>query len=114
MFRVFAEPEPAAAPAGLAENVRAGAYDGRLALRELVQLAADTTFGILGALVRPHRIRWRPFAMQCLDIGARALPIVALIVFLVGLTVAFQAAFQLRQFGAAIYVADLTAVSVVR
>jgi phospholipid/cholesterol/gamma-HCH transport system permease protein len=94
--------------------VGAGAFSGRAALRAFLQLAADTTFGLLGALFRPDRIRWRPLFLQCLDIGARALPIVALIVFLVGLTVAFQAAYQLQQFGAAIYVADLTAVSVVR
>ena len=52
--------------------------------------------------------------MQAGDIGANALRIVALITFLVGLTVAFQSAYQLRQFGAAIYVADLTAVGMVR
>jgi phospholipid/cholesterol/gamma-HCH transport system permease protein len=51
---------------------------------------------------------------QSIDIGSRAIGIVGLITFLVGLTVAFQSAHQLRQFGAAIFVADLTAVSMVR
>jgi phospholipid/cholesterol/gamma-HCH transport system permease protein len=43
-----------------------------------------------------------------------ALPIVSLISFLVGLIMAYQAAVQLRQFGADIYVADLVGLSVVR
>jgi phospholipid/cholesterol/gamma-HCH transport system permease protein len=96
------------------EGLGAGVYDARGAARELAQLAADATFAVFGALARPARIRWAALVEQSIDIGSRALGIVALIVFLVGLTVAFQAAYQLRQFGAAIFVADLTAVSVVR
>jgi phospholipid/cholesterol/gamma-HCH transport system permease protein len=48
------------------------------------------------------------------DSGPQALGIVALINFLVGLILAFVGAVQLRQFGAAIYVADLVAVGTVR
>jgi phospholipid/cholesterol/gamma-HCH transport system permease protein len=43
-----------------------------------------------------------------------ALPIVSLISILVGLTLAYQAAVELRQFGADIYVADLVGLSIVR
>lgn len=43
-----------------------------------------------------------------------ALPIVSLISLLVGLIMAYQAAVQLRQFGADIYVADLVGLAVVR
>lgn len=45
------------------------------------------------------------------DCGPRALPIVSLISFLVGLILAFVGAVQLRQFGAQIYVADLVAIA---
>jgi phospholipid/cholesterol/gamma-HCH transport system permease protein len=48
------------------------------------------------------------------DCGARALGIVSLISFLVGLILAFVGAAQLRQFGAGIYVANLVGVAVVR
>jgi phospholipid/cholesterol/gamma-HCH transport system permease protein len=114
MFRVGPDSAPAAAPTGVIENLGAQIYVGRDSLRDLLQLAADATFALVGAVLRPRRLRWDALIEQSLDIGARALRIVALIVFLVGLTVAFQSAYQLRQFGAAIYVADLTAVSVVR
>ena len=43
-----------------------------------------------------------------------SLPIVSLVSFLVGVILAFQAAVQLRQFGAAIFVADLVGLAVVR
>ncbi len=46
--------------------------------------------------------------------GAEALPIVTLISFLVGLILAFVGAIQLQQFGAAIYVADLVGIAMVR
>ncbi|HXZ88279.1 MAG TPA: ABC transporter permease [Candidatus Binataceae bacterium] len=48
---------------------------------------------------------------QC---GASALGIVTLISFLVGMILAFMGAVQLQQFGAAIYVADLVGIGMVR
>jgi len=81
---------------------------------DFLQLAADATFAIAACIRSPRKMRWRALAEQSIDIGSRALAIVGLITFLVGLTVAFQSAHQLRQFGAAIFVADLTAVSMLR
>jgi len=46
--------------------------------------------------------------------GAQALGIITLISFLVGLILAFVGAVQLQQFGAAIYVADLVGIAMVR
>ncbi len=48
------------------------------------------------------------------DCGPRALPIVSLISFLVGLILAFVGAVQLRPFGAQIYVADMVGLGMVR
>ncbi len=48
------------------------------------------------------------------DCGPKALPIVTLISFLVGLILAFMGAVQLRTFGAQIYVADLVAIGTTR
>ena len=114
MSRVVPTPEEPAAPSGLVENLGGSLYSGRDAAREFLQLAADASFAVVGAILHPKRLRWAALVEQALHIGSNALRIVALIVFLVGLTVAFQSAYQLQQFGAAIYVADLTAVSVVR
>jgi phospholipid/cholesterol/gamma-HCH transport system permease protein len=114
LFRVAPDAGPPPRPNTLFEGLGEGVYTARDGARDLLQLAADATFALLGALANPRRLRLAAIVEQCIDIGSRALGIVALITFLVGLTVAFQSAYQLRQFGAAIYVADLTAVSVVR
>lgn len=69
----------------------------------------------VGRLIRePRKFRWRDCLDEMQQCGAMALPIVSLISFLVGLIMAYQAAVQLRQFGADIYVADLVGLSVVR
>jgi phospholipid/cholesterol/gamma-HCH transport system permease protein len=48
------------------------------------------------------------------DCGSRALPIVSLISFLVGLILAFVGSVQLKMFGAEIYVASLVGIAMVR
>jgi len=60
------------------------------------------------------RLRRSDLAVAIEDCGPRALPIVALIAFLVGLILSFVGAIQLKQFGAAIYVANLVGIAMVR
>ena len=74
----------------------------------------ETVIGVIRLIPRPHKFRWRDCFNEMQQCGAMALPIVSLISFLVGLIMAYQAAVQLRQFGADIYVADLVGLSVVR
>ncbi len=69
----------------------------------------------LGRLVRGKaRFRGVDLAVAIQDAGAKAFGIVALISFLVGVILAFMGAVQLEQFGAAIYVADLVGIGMVR
>jgi len=51
---------------------------------------------------------------QAMDVGVRALPILSLITFFIGLILALQAAYELRRFGAMNYVATAVAVSMSR
>lgn len=80
----------------------------------MVDFFGQTLFALGGALRRPWAFRWRECLEEMYACGARGLPIIGLISFLVGLIMAFQAAVQLRQFGADIYVADLVGLAVVR
>ena len=69
----------------------------------------------LGRFVRGKaRFRGVDMALAIQDCGAKAFGIVTLISFLVGVILAFMGAVQLEQFGAAIYVADLVGVGMVR
>ena len=66
------------------------------------------------SLRHPRRVRWGEIVFLVQRSGAEALPIVALLSFLVGLTTAFSAAVQLRQFGADIFIADLVGIGMTR
>lgn len=59
-------------------------------------------------------IRWQEFGNLLQEVGVHALPIVALISFLVGLIISFISILQLEQFGASIYVADLVGIAMMR
>ena len=48
------------------------------------------------------------------EVGFKAIPIVALMGFLIGVVLAFQGATQLKQFGAEIFVVELISISVLR
>jgi phospholipid/cholesterol/gamma-HCH transport system permease protein len=62
----------------------------------------------------PGRVNWSDVPRLMERAGADGIPIVLMINFLVGLVTAFQAAIQLKQFGANIFVADLVGLSVTR
>ena len=59
-------------------------------------------------------LRMRDLLSVCRSCGASALPIVTLISFLTGLTLAFVGSVQLEKFNAKIYVADLVCLAMVR
>jgi len=59
-------------------------------------------------------MRWRDFFESARNCSASALPIVTLISFLTGLTMAFVGSVQLEKFNAKIYVADLVSLAMVR
>jgi phospholipid/cholesterol/gamma-HCH transport system permease protein len=91
--------------------------------REAIALFGETKgldfVGDLGvaafqALRRPLAVNWRDVPRLMERAGADGLPIVLMINFLVGLVTAFQAAIQLKQFGANIFVADLVGISITR
>jgi len=82
--------------------------------REFLAFLGEATVS-LGRLVT-GRARYRrvDLLIEVQDAGARALPIVTLISFLVGLIMAFVGAVSLQQFGAGIYVANMVAVAMAR
>ena len=114
LYRVPADLPPAIPGPGVFESLGAAVWASGGVCREFTVLAADATIGALAAFLRPGRMRWPAVVRECSLMGSQALGIVGLITFLIGLTLAFQSAYQLRQFGAAIYVATLTAISMVR
>ncbi len=81
------------------------------ALASLGGQAAYSTFvgPLRGKPLRIHRA-----VSQAMDVGVRALPILSLITFFIGLILALQSAYELRKFGAITYVASAVAISMSR
>ncbi|MBW4051669.1 MAG: MlaE family lipid ABC transporter permease subunit [Proteobacteria bacterium] len=68
----------------------------------------------LRALPHPKGLRPISIARHVYDTGITAMPIVALIAFLISVIIAYMSAEQLRSFGADIFVADLVTIGVLR
>jgi phospholipid/cholesterol/gamma-HCH transport system permease protein len=82
--------------------------------KEISQFVGECVIGAFRLLKSPHKFRWRDCIYEMEHCGAMALPIVSLISFLVGVTLAYTGALVLRQYGGDIYVADLIGLAVVR
>jgi len=80
----------------------------------LVSFVGELCVALVHAAVHPRSVRWRDALAVAEVVGVNALPIVALISFLMGLIMAFQAAIPLRQFGAELFIANLIGLSMLR
>ena len=93
---------------------------GRAASRSARTATALTSFlgqvvaTLAGIVIHPRRLRLTSVVHHCQEVGLNAVPIVALMAFLIGVVLAFQGSAQLRQFGAEVFVVDLIAISVLR
>lgn len=86
----------------------------RNAMLSIFSFFGEWIVSILLLLSGRSKMRLQDFALCCRSCGASALPIVTLISFLTGLTMAFVGSVQLEKFNAKIYVADLVCLAMVR
>jgi phospholipid/cholesterol/gamma-HCH transport system permease protein len=85
------------------------AYIGALA-----SLVSGAAYSIFAGPFRGKPLRWKRTVSQATEIGVRALPILSLITFFIGLILALQSAYELRKLGALSLVATAVAISVTR
>jgi len=78
------------------------------------RLAVSSSTNFVRGLVRRERIRGRATLEQLVRSGYSSLPLVGLICFLVGMIMALQSAYQLRDLGAIDLVPSLVAISITR
>jgi len=81
---------------------------------ELTSFLGQVVATLAGIIIHPRRLRLTSVVHHCQEIGVSAVPIVALMSFLIGVVLAFQGSAQLRQFGAEVFVVDLIAISILR
>ncbi|QOP41743.1 ABC transporter permease [Sulfurimonas marina] len=65
-------------------------------------------------LKKPHKIRYKEIFFEINESGVKAVMIIALTSFLVGLVVAYQAAYQLKIYGGNIFIVDMLGISILR
>ena len=81
---------------------------------DLLAFIGEAFLAFIKLLAGKARFRRSDLALIVQECGVQALPIVALISFLVGLILAFMGAIQLKMFGAQIYVADMVGIAMTR
>lgn len=96
------------------ENQGKSLMDKLFGAREFISYTGEIAYALALSLLNPKKIRWADTFLVAERAGVDALPIVALISFIVGLVMAFQAAIPMRMFGAELYVANLIGISMVR
>ena len=82
--------------------------------RSILGFVGETVLSIGRVVISPRRFRFMDCIEEMQKCGAMALPIISLISFLVGVTLAYTAAIVLRQFGGDIWVSDLVGLSMAR
>ena len=99
---------------GLAEETGRTVFKVWEDIYAIITFVGELCVTLGNAALHPGRVRWKDAFLIAETGGVNALPIIALVSFLIGLIMAFQAAIPMRQFGAEIFVADLIALSVLR
>jgi phospholipid/cholesterol/gamma-HCH transport system permease protein len=120
LLRMVDAPEvaggPPPPPPRLGPLARVGrrSVEGGLEALGILAFLGETSLAAVRLLRRPRRIRWRTVLHDLQAAGFQALPIVGLLSFLLGVVIAYQGAVQLQRYGAAIFVADLVGLAMLR
>ncbi|RKY52320.1 MAG: ABC transporter permease, partial [Candidatus Neomarinimicrobiota bacterium] len=67
-----------------------------------------------GSFFHLRHIRWKEMTFEIYESGIKALPIITLTMFLIGIVVAYQSAEQLKLYGANIFIVDMLGISILR
>ena len=82
--------------------------------RHLLEMVGQLVLD-LGRLARaPRKVPWRDVSGHLYRMGATALPITALVGFLIGVVLAYLMSLQLRQFGAESFIVNILGISLIR
>lgn len=91
---------------GLVESIQEGLH--------ILSFTGRTIHSILRWTYRPKRIRVTPIVYHMEQVGLNAVPIIALISFLIGAVLAFLGSDMLREFGAQVYTVALVSFAFLR
>jgi phospholipid/cholesterol/gamma-HCH transport system permease protein len=90
------------------------AWSASLNALSFLSFIGESTGVLLRLAVKPRRIRWQAFFYNLKAGGLEAIPIVGLLSFLMGVVIAYQAAVQLRPYGASVFIVEFVGISMLR
>jgi phospholipid/cholesterol/gamma-HCH transport system permease protein len=79
-----------------------------------IEFVGEAASALTATLLRRARVRWRDIIGLVDTAGADALPVVALVGFLMGVIIAFEIGNVARQFGAVLYTVNVVGIALVR
>ncbi len=83
-------------------------------LHDIVTLIGQMVLDVLYLLRHPREFPLREFSATLYKSGAQALPVTALVGFLIGIVLSYLSSLQLKTFGADIFIVNLLGISVIR
>ena len=113
-FSVLPKPPRRASWGASLERLGAWVYRVGDHMRGAVQLSGQLVLDVLRLLRAPRKAPWRDISGHLYHIGTTALPITALVGFLIGVVLAYLMSHQLRQFGADAFIVDILGLSLIR
>ncbi len=82
--------------------------------RDMLRLIGQLLLDVIRLVRAPQDGPWRDFSGHLYRIGATALPITALVGFLIGVVLAYLTSQQLKQFGADAFIVNILGISLIR
>jgi phospholipid/cholesterol/gamma-HCH transport system permease protein len=82
--------------------------------RKYLAFIGQLSYEALRILRSPSHLRWGSLASVVYRNGYQALPIIALLSFMIGVVITYQMGLQLRNYGANVYIVDLLGLSILR
>ena len=83
-------------------------------LMDFIALIGQLLIDVLYLFVRPHAWPIKEFSANLHKVGVRAMPVRALVGFLIGVVMSYLSALQLKAFGADIYIVNILGMGIVR
>ena len=120
LLRKYASEDSRVGPAFSSRFLRPLSNTGKISVAFVLDMTALLAFigenfvNLLYSLLHPSSIRFGAIVKNIEEAGVRAIPIVALTSFLIGVVIAYQGAVQLEKFGANIFIVDMIGLSITR
>lgn len=83
-------------------------------LRGMIALFGQLLLDTVHIIRHPGDMPWREFSANIYKSGAQALPVTALVGFLIGITISYLSALQLKNFGADLFIVNVLGISIIR